>query len=198
MDDWLALSPREVAGLMRKLKKKAGTNPASIGLTDDLVTQLETQAGAIETRETAVENTERDYRGAVKARDADVTSGKDLLRRMRKKVEASEATEQDRTEAGLPVSDGVSVPLMPPTDLVVVANGTVHKLKWKKNGNAAGVQYVIEAKIAEGEWTLLDVVTAAKFEHAGRTPGQRAMYRIKARKGGITSASSNEAGVYLS
>ncbi len=198
MDDWLSLSPRDLAALIDKITAKAGNNPASIGLTGDLVTQLQAVSIALVTRQNAVDTTGFAYRGAQKELGTQVKASKVLLRRARKKIEASDASEQDRIAAGVPSPNDTPMPLMAPTDLVVTPSGTVNKLKWKKNGNSSGVQYVIEVKIADGNWTLLDVITATKYEHTGRTAGQRVMYRIKARKGRVTSDYSNEAGVYLS
>lgn len=198
MEDWLLLTPRDLAALINKITTKAGSTPANIGLTTELVEQLEAKSSGLTTKQEVVETTRDAYKAAQKALETEVKESKVLMRRARQKIEASDASPQDKSEAGMPDSDETTSPLMAPTDLVVIAEGTVNKLKWKKNGNSAGVQYVIEGKIGSADWTLLDVITSTKYAHSGRTLGERAMYRIKARKSNQLSAPSNEAGVNLS
>jgi len=43
---------------------------------------------------------------------------------------------------------------------------------------------------------LVDVTSATKFNHTGQTPGVKAVYRVRARRGTAVSEPSNEAVVY--
>jgi hypothetical protein len=109
-------------------------------------------------------------------------------------------TDELRLTASLPVRDTVrtvSSPI-PPAGLVANADASgVNVLTWNSNGNASGIRYVVEAKIANaGEFSLVDVVTATSYRHLGRTPGQPVLYRVLARRGAETSQPSNVAGVY--
>ena len=45
-------------------------------------------------------------------------------------------------------------------------------------------------------WTIIDVTTNSKYQHKGCTPGKRAAYRIRAKRGDKTSGYSNAAAVY--
>jgi hypothetical protein len=85
-----------------------------------------------------------------------------------------------------------------PTDLQAVgfSDGT-NKLRWKTGGNIAGTLYQIEARFGDStSWALVGVVTARKFDHTGQTPGVVTRYRVKAKRHGDLSPSSNEAIVY--
>lgn len=70
-------------------------------------------------------------------------------------------------------------------------------LKWSRNGNRPGTQYRIEAKINGATiWGLVDMVTLAKYDHAGQIPGVSATYRVIAKRNIQQSAPSGEASVY--
>jgi hypothetical protein len=57
--------------------------------------------------------------------------------------------------------------------------------------------YIIEAKIGNSaEYMFVKALTKARFEHKNQTPGVRAFYRVKAIRGDLESAYSNEAVVY--
>ncbi len=103
-------------------------------------------------------------------------------------------------ELGLSVSDGPSAPTQPnaPVDLVVTgtSEGTNH-LKWKRNGNRQGTLFVIEGKIGDATtWSIVGVVTSSSYDHTNQTPGVKAQYRIKAKRGDLESGPSNTGVVY--
>ena len=72
----------------------------------------------------------------------------------------------------------------------------VNVLQWNSGGNMTGVQYVIEFMTKTTAWTRIDAVTPRRYEHTGQTPGVPILYRVSARRRGITSLPSNEAAVY--
>jgi hypothetical protein len=75
-------------------------------------------------------------------------------------------------------------------------NGT-NALTGKRNGNAPGTQFVIEAMIgAATAYALVDIVTTTKYDYRNQKPGVRVVYRVRARKSGNTSDPSNQAIVY--
>jgi hypothetical protein len=109
-------------------------------------------------------------------------------------------TDAAKSEAHLPLRDDTrsfSAPVAP-TALVATPNASgFNDLAWDGSTNAAGIRFVIEAKIgAATEFSTVDVVTASKFRHAERTPGQPIVYRVRARRGEVVSAPSNTASVY--
>jgi hypothetical protein len=85
-----------------------------------------------------------------------------------------------------------------PFDLVVTgtSDGT-NRLKWKRGGNRQGTTFIIEGKIGSADaWTMIDAVTGATFAHKDQTPGVKAQYRIKAKRGDSVSGCTNTAVVY--
>ncbi|MEQ1605775.1 MAG: fibronectin type III domain-containing protein [Pyrinomonadaceae bacterium] len=103
-------------------------------------------------------------------------------------------------EIGLNVNESTGSGSAPtaPSDLVVTgtSDGTNH-LKWKRNGNRQGTIFVIEGKFGDAAtWTIVDVVTSSNYDHTNQTPGVKAQYRIKAKRGDLESGPSNTAVVY--
>ena len=73
----------------------------------------------------------------------------------------------------------------------------VNSLKWKRNGNVQGTQFIIEVSPNGNTlWDLVDVVTSTKYDHTGQVPGQRQYYRIKSKRAGMTSVPSPSVVVY--
>jgi hypothetical protein len=103
-------------------------------------------------------------------------------------------------ELGLSVNEGSfgTTPPAVPLDLVVMGTSDgVNSLKWKRNGNRQGTTFIIEAKIGEAsDWTIIDAVTGATYKHKNQTPGVKAQYRVKAKRGELESGASNSAVVY--
>ena len=90
-----------------------------------------------------------------------------------------------------------SVPVAP-VDLVVtgLSNGT-NTLKFGGGGNNRRTNYIIEAKIGDSaNYVFVAVTTKTRYEHKNQTPGVRVFYRVKAVRGDLESAYSNEAVIY--
>ena len=103
-------------------------------------------------------------------------------------------------ELGLRVDDFVMTKRKPsaPTDLVVTGTSDgVNLLKWNRAGNRHGTLFVIEVKTGGSDvWVMVSAVTNSRFRHENQTPGVRAEYRIKAKRGETESVYSNRATVY--
>lgn len=91
-------------------------------------------------------------------------------------------------------SSGISVP----TALLV--NGTsdgINHLRFNRNGNRQGTNFIIEAKIDDSNtWVIIDVITNTKYDHKNQTPGVKIQYRVRAKRGDLESTPSNVAVVY--
>ncbi|HEX8367191.1 MAG TPA: hypothetical protein VF604_01370 [Pyrinomonadaceae bacterium] len=101
---------------------------------------------------------------------------------------------------GLTVNGANSTPIVPvaPTDLFVEgrSNG-INYLRFKRSGNKAAVNFIIEAKIgAATQFIFVTVTKKTRFEHKNQTPGVRVVYRVKAMHGDSESTYSNDAIVY--
>jgi hypothetical protein len=96
------------------------------------------------------------------------------------------------------VTSTTSGPVTVVTDLTVngCADG-VNTLKWKRNGNPQGTQFIIEVSPNGNTlWDLVDVVTKTKFDHTGQVPGERQYYRVRSKRAGISSVPSPSVVVY--
>lgn len=117
------------------------------------------------------------------------------------KFKANKAITSDIIESlGLNSKDNnlSSANVTTPSDLVVTGTSDgINHLKWNRGNNRQGTNFIIEAKLGNAEtWSIVDVVTNSKFEHINQTPGMKAQYRVKAKRGEITSGYSNVAVVY--
>lgn len=103
-------------------------------------------------------------------------------------------------EIGFNVDDNSLTKVTPNTPNSLVVTGTsdgINHLKWNRAGNRQGTMFVIEAKIGTSEsWTIINTVTSARLEHINQTPGVKATYRVKAKRGDLESGYSNVALVY--
>ena len=91
-----------------------------------------------------------------------------------------------------------SVPPVAPGALSVqpFANG-INRLSWDRLTNITTTQYLIERKVSQsGAWEFVDVTTKTRYDHANQTPGQAILYRVKAKRGDLTSPASNETVAY--
>lgn len=124
------------------------------------------------------------------------------LRSVARRIQADPAvTDDTRSNAGIPIRDfrPSSTAPNPPTDLVAagLVSG-VNELSWDRNGNLPNTEFVIEAmKGAETTFSQVDVTRAARYRHTGQTVGVKVIYRVRARRDGISSDNCREAGVYL-
>ena len=106
-----------------------------------------------------------------------------------------------KEQLGLNVTDKKrgTVPLNSPTGLIVegASDGT-NKLRWERNGNIPGTQFVIEARIGESkEFAFVAVTTKTTYSHRNQKPGVPAVYRLRATRSDELSGYSNEAVIYL-
>lgn len=99
----------------------------------------------------------------------------------------------------IPDTTRTKTPPNVPLDLTAAgwSNG-VNTLKWNRNGNPQGTQFVIEARYgSSANWEFVDVTTKAKYDHEGQAPGRMVGYRVWAKRHEAKSGYSNEAVVYL-
>ena len=200
--DYIPRRDSEAVIFYHTLLNALAVQPAAYGLEAEAVATL--QARSDELRQTldhmdqlnaersAVAQQKRELR-------AQVEGG---VRTLVQQIQADPAvTDHLKAQAGIPLPDMVlshAAPV-PPTDLTVDAraNGE-HFLKWKRSHNPQHTEFLVEAKMdGAQEFTLVDVVRAARYHHTGLKPGAEIVYRVRARHSGQTSEPGNQAGVYL-
>lgn len=86
---------------------------------------------------------------------------------------------------------GSKTPPTQPTDLVANSDGNGNiTLRWNRNGNIQGTQFIIEYKAAAGDaWAVLSSTSRASFQTTW-SPGQYVSYRVIAKRNGQSSAPS--------
>ncbi|MBV9468801.1 MAG: fibronectin type III domain-containing protein [Abitibacteriaceae bacterium] len=140
---------------------------------------------------------------AVMQKEQLLTAAEQLIRPLVRQIQANpNITDAQKAQAGLPIHDtqpSATTP-MAPTNLVVKANADgVHELAWNRNGNLPGTLFIVECKRGtDTAWFIVNIVAATRLKHGGNTPGQKIVYQVRARRGNMESANSNEAGAYLS
>ncbi len=173
-----------------------------LGLTEKDISDLIARSTAFSRAVNGAEATRSAFDSATTTKKNARASAEELARSLARKVQNHEGT-SDSHRAALRITVRDSSPSsnspLPPTRLVVTGDASGrHQLKWDRVGNGPGTQFVVEARVGSStSWILVDVVTAARLDHTGQKPGVAIVYRVRARRRGITSEPSNEAALYL-
>jgi len=179
----------------------ANANLLALGLVAGDMTPVTTAKTPFDTAIPDVVTKKAALDTAVQNKDTARKNSVASVRTVVRKIQANPAVPNSlKAQLGITVRDGIPTPVtpIPPTDLVARGLDTgTNVLVWKRNGNKASIQFVIEAKIGTSTaWTLIDVTTATKYAHVFQQPGVKAIYRVRARRGTVVSDPSNEAVVY--
>jgi hypothetical protein len=201
MPDYIAKPDTDFAAQMTALIAVLAANEAAYGMAAGAAAPL---SAALDTFDTALgtANTAKAAANvAVAAKDQARNDLEGLVRPLIRQIQENPiVTDALRSDAGIPIRDTVRTTSSPvaPSDLVATADAAgTNSLRWSGAGNASGIQFVIEAKVGSApEFSIIDVVTATSYRHTDRVPGQAVLYRVKARRGSMTSDPSNIAGVY--
>jgi hypothetical protein len=177
----------------------ASANALPLGLSLPQVGAITAAATDFTAAYNASEASKATTKGLVAAKDSVRSSSEAVIRSFAKQFLANpDVSPALKGQLGLNVNPTPLGPVAVPTDLSATGfgNGT-NQLKWKRNGNASGTIFTVEAKIGSAtEFSLLSVTTTTKFSHMGQTPGTQVVYRVTAQRGGVVSGPSNEAVVY--
>ena len=141
------------------------------------------------------------YKAAVVSKNTRRKSLDDSVRPVVRKIQATPGVPNSvKANLKITVRDTNPTPAVPVPPMGLVARGLdtgTNTLAWARSTNRVGTQFVIEAKVnAAASWSLVDVVTVTRYEHKNQQPGVPVVYRIRARRGQVSSDPSNEASVY--
>ena len=179
----------------------AEQNAADLGINGDELDALKEWRDGFADALVNVSAKRTAYTTAVGGKNASRAALESGARVVVRRIQANpNVTDETRKTLGIGVRDRVPSSHAPlaPTGLVVngLASGT-NVLKWNRGANAGGVLFVVEAKIgAATEFALVDVVKPTRYSHENQTPGVKAVYRIRARRGQTLSNPSSEGAVY--
>jgi hypothetical protein len=96
------------------------------------------------------------------------------------------------------VSSNTSNPVTMVTGLTVVGcdNG-INSLKWNRNGNSSGTQFIVEYSIGtQTNWKFAGAPTRTSFDHEGQAPGVFTWYRVTAMRANNSSVPCPAVSVY--
>jgi hypothetical protein len=199
--DWVKKSDVEFKAQMDALLAYMVANEVALGFADLDFANIEAARVAFNASLADADAAKAAAGNAVAAKEAARGTLEGLIRPVIMQIQVNPAvTNETRTAAGIPVRDTVrtfSAPISPLGLVATQASPVSARLVWNSNGNASGVQYVIEKRVNNaGEWLKIDVVTATRYLAQGLTPGVRVDFRVKARRGAQTSDPSNTASIY--
>jgi hypothetical protein len=186
---------------LNQLATQADALKVQLQLSNSQVTALQQAASqwatAYANHVAAVENARARAVGKAAVR----RSTEETVRTICRIVQANPTVPEDaKRDIGLPVHDKEPTPVMPqtPTGLYVIGleNGA-NVLRWKRNGNKTGVQFIIEAKYsANAPWTQIGSTTRSSWMHEHQVPGVKVWYRVIATRTKFKSLPSTAATVY--
>jgi type 1 fimbria pilin len=201
MPDYIPKPDNSAQAFINTVTTALEADEAAFGITPAQSAAVRAALTAFSNALVAANNAKGAANVAVADKDAKRRALEDLLRPLVQQIQVNPAvTDAARVSAGIPIRDTTRTFTnpVPPVNLVAVADPAgSNNLKWDSGGNAAGVQYVVEAKTGNGsDFVLVDVTSARTFKHTGQAPGVRVEYRVRARRGAATSGPSNTATVY--
>ena len=181
----------------------AEANKAVLGMSIDDIAILESLKTGMDDDMTAHVTAQEQARAATtKLDDTRSAANKEIGHRGRSIALNPKIPNSLKEQLGLNVPDKKrgNVPLYAPSGLIVEgsSNGT-NRLRWERNGNIPGTQFILEAKIGDNkEFVFVGVATRTTFEHTNQKPGTPTVYRVRASRSSQLSGFSNEAIIYFS
>ena len=201
MPDFMPKNDTEYAAWLANFNTVATANLAALGLVTGDLTPSTAGTTAFNTAITTFVSAKASAKSATQGKKSSRKTIETVSRTLAKRIQANPAVSNSlKEQLGLTVRTAPSRAIAPANPFALVVTGFdngVNALLWNRNGNAAGVQYVIEARIGnEAEFSMVGTTTKSKFEHGEQKPGVQAIYRVYAQRASIQSNVSNEAVVY--
>ena len=199
MSDIIPTKIGEQAPFFINLASVASTYGAALNLTAAEITALSTGASQFSAAAKETAAAYDAYRAALQVREKNFKVIAGLVRGYNREWQNTGVPKSIIAELGLPVHDSnpsFSTPTTPQSlSATALTTGEV-KLKWKRNGNIAGTQFVVETSSDAVTWTFETVCTSSKVTLTGYTPGTPAYFRVYAKRRTEVSAPSTTAVVY--
>jgi hypothetical protein len=191
----------EFALWLANFTNKSIANKSALGITNDQITVLETGLAEFNT-DLAMKQQKQEESVAQtsKVRDSRKSLNK-LVGQLNSLFKTNSAVSSSLIEElGLNSKDSNlnATSAGTPSDLVVTGTSDgINHLKWNRGNNKQGTMFIVEAKIGDAlTFVIVDAVTSSFYEHTNQNPGIKTQYRIKAKRGEITSGYSNVGVVY--
>ena len=196
--DYIPGADLELDAWLENFVQKCELYEGELGLDSGTFGQISTAATNFSTKLSEVNATKETLRGQVTDKDATRKATVAVMRSFAKQFKAIPNLNPGILSALNIVGTGSAGPVTVVTNLTVTGcNDGVNALKWDRNGNAQGTQFIIEASPNGNTlWDLVDVVTRTDYKHLNQVPGERQYYRIRSKRAGITSPPSPAVVVY--
>jgi len=170
------------------------TNTATLGLLPADLTAIAAAATAFNTTFNAATASKATTKNSVEAKDLQKKASRSTVSKYAKIFRANQAVPDNLLDSlMLPhhKTPGTKTPPTQPLDLTGSADGNgVVSLKWKRNGNISGTQFLIETRIdPAGPWTISGSTTQAKFTYQA-VPGVYIAFRVTAVRRELSSLPS--------
>ncbi|MCE9559177.1 MAG: fibronectin type III domain-containing protein [Armatimonadetes bacterium] len=183
----------------KNLAATAATEAAALSLTPSELTTLQNVATDFGDANLAVQAAYDAYRAALETRKIAEAAAESLTRGYNRQWQNTGVPASVIASLGLPVHESgptFSPPASPLTlSATAFSNGEV-KLKWKRNGNIDGTQFVVETS-ADGQiWQFLTVSTSSRLSLNHFEPGVRVYFRVYAKRRTEVSAPSPATVIY--
>ena len=197
-NDFIPQSDLALGAWLDNFVKKCEIYEAELGLDSETFGEITIAATAFQTKLSDVNATKETLRGQVTGKDVARKSTVSTMRAFAKEFKAIPGIDPEILSALNIIGGGTTGPVTVVTGLTVKGcDDGVNVLKWNRNGNAQGTQFIIESSPNGSTlWELVDVVTRTDYKHTNQVPGERQYYRIRSKRAGITSQPSPAVVVY--
>ena len=164
---------------------------AAYAVPADQKTELEAATENLGLNNTEVDSARVAYRKAVADRENARKRAADAAAQVARTVYANPAVSPGMIQGlGLQPRSTSRAKVVPVSPLRLTAtpqNTGAVLLEWDRNGNAPGVNFLVEAKLGAGEWTLAQDTTATRILLTGFAAGAPVAFRVSASKNKTTS-----------
>ena len=178
--------------------QKCEKHEAVLDLDAQEFLEISSASTSLSTELNAVKEAQTTYRSAVAEKNTVKASSIATARAYAKQFKANPNVSQSVLQDLGVVSSTPNNPVTMVTNLTAVGcdNG-VNSLKWSRNGNSSGTQFIVEYSIGNQlNWKFAGAPTRAEFDHENQTPGTFIWYRVTATRANNYSVPCPAVSVY--
>ena len=189
---------RELAREVTRFCDGAAADPGAVGSDAAELADLRAFAQTVLTAEDEKDAAKDTFDGKVTAADGAQAALETAWRPARRDAYNTADDEELRLVGLEPHKErSVSTPLAPSELMVTPGADGVNRLTWKRGDDVESTLYDIEAQIGNSpDFVLVYTTGARRFDHKNQMPGAKIVYRVSARRRGISSGYSNLAQAY--
>jgi|GEM_PF-1088050 len=200
--DFLPKRDAELVGWMNRFVTACNTYATPLGISAGELASISAAADNFISSYDLSEAARVTAKAQVQAKDDAKRNSTRTIRDFVREFQANpNITNEMRDQLGITVPSDTRTNTPPKEPLFLEAIGQtngINLIKFNRNNNLPGTQFVIEASYDGGaDWDFAGVTTKTRFEHLNQTPGVRVYYRAFATRSGMNSVFSNSAVVYV-